>query len=63
MKIAANGGVRRRARAADVPLWGIADHLGISEATLTRWLRFPLSVEREAHILEAISILEQGAER
>ena len=51
--------VRRTARAAGVPLWQIASTLGISEATLQRWLRFPLPVEKEQKIMDAISSLER----
>lgn len=54
-----NEGVRRKARAAGVPLWRIALALGISEPTLMRWLRIPLEPEREAEILYAIDALSK----
>ena len=50
--------VRRAARAAGIPLWKIAVAIGVSEPTLTRWLRVPLSCERETAIMDAISRLE-----
>lgn len=50
--------IRRMARGAGVPLWAIAQAVGISEPTLTRWLRVPLSMDREQKIMEAISKLE-----
>jgi transposase-like protein len=53
--------IRKKARAADVPLWKIAQALGISEPTLTRWLRFPLPADKEQRILTAISELTQEA--
>lgn len=50
--------VRRAARVAGVPLWKIAVAIGVSEPTLTRWLRVPLSCEREALIMDAIARME-----
>ncbi len=55
----ANETVRRAARAANVPLWRVAAELGISEPTLTRWLRFPLTSDKEAAMLAAIRKLER----
>ncbi len=57
-----NENIRRAARIAGVPLWAIAVKLGVSEPTLTRWLRVQLSVEKEAKIRAAIAALEQEAE-
>ncbi len=54
-----NNGVRKAARVAGIPLWKIAEHIGISEPTLTRWLRKPLTPEKEEVIIEAIQKLEQ----
>lgn len=56
-----NEAVRRAARIAGVPLWKIAAKIGVSEPTLTRWLRVPLSQEREARVMAAIAALEQEA--
>lgn len=56
-----NEKVRRAARIAGVPLWAIASKIGVSEPTLTRWLRLPLPEEKEARIMAAIAALEQGA--
>ena len=55
-----NGYIRKAARAAGVPLWKIAAAIGISEPTLTRWLRFPLQEEKEQRIMAAIRELSQG---
>lgn len=55
-----NERVRRAARIAAIPLWKVAQQVGISEPTLTRWLRVPLSEEREQRLLEAISVLNGG---
>lgn len=57
-----NNVIRRSARAAGVPLWRIADGLGVSEATFTRWMRFPLAEEKERAALAIIKRLSQEAE-
>ncbi len=54
-----NEKIRRAARVADVPLYRIARELGVSEPTMTRWLRFPLPEDKEAKILGAIERLSQ----
>lgn len=56
-----NEKVRRAARAANVPLWRAAVAIGISEPTLTRWLRTPLPQDKEKRLLEAIAALESEA--
>lgn len=58
-----NEAIRRAARIADVPLWAVAAELGISEPTLMRWLRFPLSEEKEHRVMTAIDRLAKEAER
>lgn len=56
-----NQSVRRAARVAGVPLWRVAKAIGVSEPTLTRWLRVPLPEDKEQRIMTAISALEQEA--
>lgn len=56
-----NQSVRRAARVAGVPLWRVAAAIGVSEPTLTRWLRAPLPEDKEQRIMTAISALEQEA--
>ena len=53
-----NSSLRRKAKEAGIPLWKIALSIGVSEPTLTRWLRVPLSDSKEHHFLEALSRLE-----
>lgn len=53
----ANEKLRRKARAGGVRHWQIAEALGVSEPTLTRWLRYPLTPERESRINEIIDDL------
>ena len=50
--------IKQQAKANKVPLWKIADALGISEASMTRLLRHDLSDEKETQILEIIG--EEG---
>ncbi len=50
----ANSGIRNFARSKGIYLWQIALYLGISEPTIIRWLRAPLTKEREDNILTAI---------
>ena len=52
-----NEEVRRAARVADVPLWQIAAKIGVSQPTMTRWLRFPLPTDKEERIMQAIQEL------
>lgn len=54
-----NEKIRLAARIAGVPLWKVAAAIGISEPTLTRWLRFPIPDEKEQRIMEAINVLSQ----
>lgn len=56
-----NGVVRAAARVAGVPLWRVAAAIGVSEPTLTRWLRVPLPEDKERRIMAAIAALEQEA--
>lgn len=56
-----NLSLRQRAKSAGIPLWKIASYIGVSEPTITRWLRVPLSCSKEKLILEAISMLEKEA--
>ena len=53
----ANYEIRLKARAKKVPLWKLADELGICEMTLSRWLRHELPPEKRERILEAIDKL------
>jgi len=54
-----NEKVRRAARVAGTPLWRVAAAVGISEPTLTRWLRTPLPQDKEQRLLAAIAALER----
>ncbi len=58
-----NERIRNKAKAHGVRLWEIAAHIGVSEPTFTRWLRFPLSPEREGEIENAIGDIARERER
>ena len=57
-----NLSLRQRAKSAGIPLWKIASCIGISEPTISRWLRVPVSCSNEKLILDAISKLEKETE-
>lgn len=52
-----NKTVRRTAHSAGVPLWRVAAAVGVSEPTLIRWLRVPLTEDKEKRIMAAINEL------
>ena len=58
-----NMNLRRTAKAAKVPLWRIAEVLGISEPTMTRKLRRELDEDEKARILGIISALAKVGTR
>ena len=41
-------------------MWQIADELGVSEPTLVRWMRYPLSIEKRNAFNDAIKHLKEG---
>lgn len=59
----ANEHIRRAARVANVPLYAVANSIGVSEATLWRWLRVPLTGDKERRIMAASATLEREAGR
>ena len=50
-----NEKIRVAARIADVPMWRIANHLGMAPETLSRKLRFEFSPEDQERALKAIA--------
>ena len=55
----ANADIRSAARAAHVPLWMIAEHMGISEPSMTRKLRRELSDAEKNALLSVIAELQE----
>ena len=57
----ANQTIRDAAKRMGIKHWQIAEHLGISEPTIVRWLRVPLSTEKEKVVMKAIeTIAKEG---
>lgn len=55
--MANNSKVREAAKKAGVRFWELAAEMNVSESTITRRLRQPLSPEREFEFLDAISLI------
>lgn len=45
-----------------IPLWKIAKNIGVSEPTMTRWMREPLTKEHHEKIMNAINQIEGGVQ-
>ena len=56
----ANDEIRRSAKENRIPHWKLALELGISEATLTRWLRVEMSDEKKQQISDAMYRIMKG---
>ena len=54
-----NERVRHIAKGNKVFLWEIGMQLGVTEMTVVRWLRAPVSSEKEQAILSAIQIISK----
>ena len=54
-----NKELRERMKSLGVRQWELAHAIGISEPTLTRWLRFPLAGERLALVETALNRMEK----
>lgn len=57
-----NSSIRGLAKSKGVFLWQIGDHLGVTEPTMTRWMRRPLPPEKEAAIAAAIEAIAGGSD-
>jgi predicted transcriptional regulator len=54
-----NDDIRRSIRESGLHQWMVAERLGISEATFTRWLRTEMSGERKKMVMDAIQELKR----
>lgn len=54
IRATANEYVRMEAKRASVPMWLIAERLGVSEGTILRWMRKELPEEKRDAILAVI---------
>ena len=57
-----NAKIREDMKQSGVSQWEVAAQLHISENTLNRWLRMPLSKEREENVQQAIVAAAQAKE-
>ena len=57
-----NLAVRTAAKAAGIPLWRIADAIGVGEATMTRKLRHELPENEKKQLLNLIKQLAREGE-
>ncbi len=55
--------LRAEMKAGQVKQWEVAEYMGISEFTLSRWLRKELTVEGKAQIKQAIDQIVEQKER
>ena len=55
----ANADVRMAAWSAGLPLWAVANELGVCEMTLSRWMRTEMSTEKKTQVLSAIQKLSK----
>lgn len=55
----ANAEIRAAAKEAKIPLWRVANELGISEPSMTRKLRMELDTSERMRILAVIGKLDQ----
>lgn len=53
----ANMDIRAKAKAAGIPLWRVAEALGVSEPTIIRTLRHELPDTEKVQVLEIIAKL------
>lgn len=54
--------LRKSAKAAGIPLWRIADAIGVGEATMTRKLRHELPENEKKQLLNLIKQLAREGE-
>lgn len=50
----ANADIRRELKQARIPFWLIGRQIGVTELTVSRWLREPLPEDKRQVIVEAI---------
>lgn len=57
-----NGDIKEAMRKSGIRQWQVASEIGISEATIVRWMRKELSQEQRKAILSAIEALSRKGE-
>lgn len=56
----ANKEIREKAKEAGVYIWQIAEHIGVHDQTLNRWLRTELPDDKKDLIMAAVEDLRKG---
>ena len=56
----ANEKIKSILKERKIPQWRIAVELGISEATLTRWLRVELTPDKQGLLIAAVQRIARG---
>ena len=56
----ANEAIRKAVKDEGMHLWQLSDVLGVSEATITRWMRHEMSDAKQADIIEKINQYRKG---
>ena len=54
-----NNDVRTLLKIKHIPMWKIAEKIGISEPTITRWFREPLTEEHYSKVMDAVQAIEE----
>lgn len=59
----ANSELRTRLYNARIPLWMLADAIGVHENTVVRWLRRPVTLEQTERIEKALETIMHRKEQ
>lgn len=57
-----NEDIRNAIKAAGIHYWEVAQELGITDCTFSKWLRYDLTKERREAIMKAIRTVEKRME-
>ena len=57
-----NNDIRALLKVRQIPMWKVAEQIGISEPTITRWFRKPLTTEHFDKVMKAIEEIERKKE-
>jgi hypothetical protein len=55
-----NRDLRKKMKDENIQMWLVAHYIGVSECTLSRWLRFPVTPEQRQTILSGIEQAKAG---
>ncbi len=57
----ANEAIRKAVKDEGMHLWQLSDVLGVSEATITRWMRHEMPSAKQADIIKKIDQYRKGS--